>query len=176
MFKKVLTGLGLAALLALAACARPQAPAAPAPSPPVYHPAPPAQVDPHQDYEQSYEENTGPEYPAGHLPIRTPEEYLAANENADIIIGEEGAFYAQAASVPWIGRQLDLADASPLATVQRSGVSERFEKWDATALPEGTKLLRHNQEPDVLVVEVEGEWVPYLRFVGGSEQADSQQT
>ena len=159
MLKKVIVCLCFAAMLTLSACGQTQQTPPPPPqvaTPPEYGTeTPPGEAD-IPDYSEE----------VGYSPIHTPEAYLAANDAADIIVGEEGAFYAEATKVPWIGQQLDLTDTVHAASIKRSGVTEGFQAWDATRLPLGAEVLRHNQEPDILVVEVEGELIPYLRFQG----------
>ena len=164
MFKKALICLCLAGMMVLTACGGGQTP-----EPPPTLPSSEVPIEPDEITEASPEENGETAQPAlegEHQPIRTPEDYIAANENADIIIGENGSFYAEATRVPWIAQQLDLTDATSIATVGRSGVTEGFQAWDATVLPEGTEIMRHNQEAGVLIVEKDGERIPYLSYVG----------
>lgn len=149
--------LCVALLIALTACGTGgQAPPAPAPQPP------PAEVsDPAPENEET--EDLQEEY----TPIESPEQYLASFPDADIIIGADGYFYPDATRVSWVN-ELDLSDATQVATVQRSGVTGDFQVWDATVLPEGTEIMRHNVEETVLVVEIDGELRPYLRYAAHS--------
>ena len=158
MSKKAIVCLCFAAMLTLSACGQTNTPP----------PAPQVPDQPEYATEIPPGEADVPDYTAEDefSPIHTPEDYLAVNDTADIIIGEAGAFYAEATKVPWIDQRLDLTDTAHAASIQRSGVAEGFQAWDATKLPAGAEVLRHNQEPDVLVVEVEGQLVPYLRFKG----------
>ncbi|MCL2579996.1 MAG: hypothetical protein FWE32_08205 [Oscillospiraceae bacterium] len=162
MKKKIMIALCLTALLSLAACGSEQTPVAP------IAPVTPAAEENDTEYGYGQESENPPAVAEQAGPVRTPEDYIAVNHPADIIIGEEGAFYAQASHVSWIEERLDLADAGPFGAVKRSGVTEDFQSWDATALPEGTQLLRHNQEPDLLIAEMDGQKIPYLRFNTGS--------
>lgn len=95
--------------------------------------------------------------------------YLASFPDADLIIGDDGYFYPEATRVPWIEQHLDLSDATEVATVGRSGITEGFVAWDATVLPQGAVIMRHNVEDGVLVVEVDGQLRPYLRYMAGGQ-------
>ena len=41
-----------------------------------------------------------------------------------------------------------------------------FEDWDATVLPEGTKIYE-TDDAQIMLAECEGEFVPYLKYVEG---------
>jgi len=101
-------------------------------------------------------------------PITSPEQYLLTFPEADIIIGEGGNFFVEATRVPWVMSSLDFADATAVGKVQRSGIREAFQVWDATVLPEGTEIMRHNNEGNVMIARVEGQPLPYLRYVAHS--------
>lgn len=108
------------------------------------------------------EDGTGPELE----PITTPEAYCAAFDDADLIVADDGEFYVEATRVNWV-TELDLQDSTPVASVARSGVTAGFRAWDATTLPEGAAISRHNGEPAVLVAERDGAFVPYLQYTAG---------
>ena len=109
----------------------------------------------------------------GQAPALSPadsaaQDYIGQFPDADLIIGDDGYFYPEATRVAWVSQNLDLSDATVVATVGRSGVTAGFQAWDATVLPQGTQIKRHNVEDAVLVVEVDGELRPYLRYVAHS--------
>ena len=41
-----------------------------------------------------------------------------------------------------------------------------FEDWDATVLPEGTKIYE-TDDAQIMLAECEGEFVPYQKYVEG---------
>ena len=99
------------------------------------------------------------------VPITSPEQYLQVFPEADIIIGEEDSFFVEATRVPWIMHSLDFTDTTAVGKVKRSGIREHFRAWDATVLTEGTEIMRHNNEGNVMIAKVEGKPLPYLRYV-----------
>ncbi|MCL2856359.1 MAG: hypothetical protein FWE19_01355 [Oscillospiraceae bacterium] len=106
--------------------------------------------------------------PAGYQEVPTitsPEQYLLNYPEADIIIGEGGTFFVESTRVPWVMNSLDLTDATAAGEVQRSGIQEAFRPWDATILPEGTEIMRHNGENNVMVARVNGLGRPYLKYM-----------
>ena len=60
--------------------------------------------------------------------------------------------------------EMDFTNATLIGEIQRSGVTVNLQDWDAVSLPSGTNILRHNENPDIMIAQVDGQNIPYLFF------------
>ena len=94
----------------------------------------------------------------------SPETLYSSDNDIDMFI-YEGAAYVNALDVSWVG-ELSLAKGEKLGTISRSGVTDNFQDWDATTLPEGTAVYKSG-ESEVLLVQTEDVLLPYLKYAEG---------
>ena len=86
--------------------------------------------------------------------LPTPENLYLNDSAIDMFVYEDTAF-VNAEDVDWVTEQ-DLT----------AGELGDFEDWDATVLPEGTKIYE-TDDAQIMLAECEGEFVPYLKYVEG---------
>ena len=94
----------------------------------------------------------------------SPETLYASDNDIDMFI-YEGTAYVNALDVDWVG-ELSLAKGEKLGTISRSDVTDDFQDWDATILPEGTAVYKSG-ESQVLLAETEDALIPYLKYAEG---------
>ena len=94
----------------------------------------------------------------------SPEALYSADPDIDLFV-YEGTAYVNALDADWVG-ELPLDKGKELGKVARSGISDDFQDWDATVLPEGT-VIYTSDESQVLLAETEEAVIPYLKYVEG---------
>jgi hypothetical protein len=94
----------------------------------------------------------------------SPEALYSADPDIDLFVYEDTA-YVNALDVDWAG-ELPLDKGEALGKVTRSGITDDFQDWDATVLPEGT-VIYTSVESQVLLAETEEAVIPYLKYVEG---------
>lgn len=94
----------------------------------------------------------------------SPEELYSADPDIDLFV-YEGTAYVNALDVDWVG-EFPLDKGKALGKVTRSGITDDFQDWDATVLPEGT-VIYTSDESQVLLAETEEAVIPYLKYVEG---------
>lgn len=94
----------------------------------------------------------------------SPEALCSADPDIDLFV-YEGTAYVNALDADWVG-ELPLDKGKELGKVARSGISDDFQDWDATVLPEGT-VIYTSDESQVLLAETEEAVIPYLKYVEG---------
>lgn len=94
----------------------------------------------------------------------SPEKLYSADPDIDLFVYEDTA-YVNALDVDWAG-ELPLDKGEALGKVTRSGITDDFQDWDATVLPEGT-VIYTSVESQVLLAETEEAVIPYLKYVEG---------
>ena len=90
--------------------------------------------------------------------LPTPENLYSNDSAIDMFVYEDTAF-VNAEDVDWVTEQ-DLTAGELAGTIEETDADGDFEDWDATVLPEGTKIY-------IMLAECEGEFVPYLKYVEG---------
>lgn len=94
----------------------------------------------------------------------SPEALCSADSDIDLFV-YEGTAYVNALDVDWVG-ELPLDKGEALGKVNRSGVTDDFQDWDATVLPEGT-VIYTSDESQVLLAETDEALIPYLKYAEG---------
>ena len=65
-----------------------------------------------------------------------------------------------------VSPEQDLTAGELVGRIEETGADGDFEDWDATVLPEGTKIYE-TDDAQIMLAECEGEFVPYLKYVEG---------
>ena len=65
-----------------------------------------------------------------------------------------------------VSPEQDLTAGELVGTIEETDADGDFEDWDATVLPEGTKIYE-TDDAQIMLAECEGEFVPYLKYVEG---------
>ena len=94
----------------------------------------------------------------------SPEALYSADRDIDLFVYEDTA-YVNALDVDWVG-ELSLAKGEALGEIGRSGITDDFQEWDATVLPEGT-VIYESGESQVLLAETEEALISYLKYTEG---------
>lgn len=94
----------------------------------------------------------------------SPESLYSSDRDIDLFVYEDTA-YVNALDIDWVG-ELSLAKGKVLGEICRSGVTDDFQEWDATVLPEGT-VIYESGESQVLLAETGDELIPYLKYAEG---------
>lgn len=96
--------------------------------------------------------------------LPTPETLYLNDSAIDMFVYEDTAF-VNAEDVDWVTEQ-DLTAGELVGTIEETDADGDFEDWDATVLPEGTKIYE-TDDAQIMLAECEGEFVPYLKYVEG---------
>ena len=65
-----------------------------------------------------------------------------------------------------VSPEQDLTAGELVGRIEETDADGDFEDWDATVLPEGTKIYE-TDDAQIMLAECEGEFVPYLKYVEG---------
>ncbi|MCL2578682.1 MAG: class B sortase [Oscillospiraceae bacterium] len=82
--------------------------------------------------------------------------------NDVVFYGGRAYFTTRLPSMPEMG--MDLANATLIGEIGRNGIVVNPQDLDAVILPVGTRVLRHNENPDVLIAQLDGQNIPYRFF------------
>jgi hypothetical protein len=96
----------------------------------------------------------------------TPQEILNENPDADIFLYRD-AVAINAEDIEWV-KNLKLTNGEMIGEiVYKYSKGEKFKQGMATKLPLGSKVYRTKERGEVLLVEVEGEYIRYLLALEG---------
>ena len=94
----------------------------------------------------------------------TPEQVYSNDNNVDMFVYED-IVYINAADIDWVKNEtFDKSDM--IGKISESGITSDFENWDATVLPVGTEIYE-SDDPEILLADLEGQIIPYLKYVEG---------
>jgi hypothetical protein len=93
-----------------------------------------------------------------------PENIIKSNPEADIII-YQGNAWMKAAEDSWI-MDLKLTPDKQIGVINKSGVINDLQDWNATILPEGTLVYKCIERNDMFLVKIGEEYIPYYLLVG----------
>ncbi len=101
---------------------------------------------------------------AGSPELPTPESLYAQDSSIDLFVYEDTA-YVNYADADW-GQEKTFEKGEPVGEIKDSGVTEDFQDWDSTVLPEET-VIYESDDDTILLAECDGELIPYLKWVEG---------
>lgn len=93
----------------------------------------------------------------------TPECLVSQNAEIDLVV-IDGTAYARGDVIP-DAEDSELGDE--IGTVERTGVTDDFQDWDATALPVGTEVYSDPSSKTDVIVQTDDGYVQYLKMVEG---------
>ena len=93
----------------------------------------------------------------------TPECLVSQNAEIDLVVIDKTA-YARGDIIPDV-KDSELGDQ--IGTVDRTGVTDDFQDWDATALPVGTEIYSSPSSTTEVIVRTDDGYVQYLKMVEG---------
>ena len=96
--------------------------------------------------------------------LPTPENLYEQDSSIDLLVYEDTA-YVNSADTDWV-QEKTFEKGEPVGEIKDSGVTEDFQDWDSTVLPEGT-MIYESDDDTILLAECDGELVPYLKWVEG---------
>ena len=99
--------------------------------------------------------------------LPTPENLYLNDSAIDMFVYEDTAF-VNAEDVDWVTEQ-DLTAGELAGTIEETDADGDFEDWDATVLPEGTKIYE-TDDAQIMLAECEGEYAMI-----SSEEIESEQ-
>ena len=101
---------------------------------------------------------------SGSPELPTPENLYAQDSSIDLFVYEDTA-YVNYADADWV-QEKTFEKGEPVGEIKDSGVTEDFQDWDSTVLPEGT-VIYESDDDTILLAECDGELIPYLKWVEG---------
>lgn len=101
---------------------------------------------------------------AGSPELPTPENLYAQDSSIDLFVYEDTA-YVNSTDTDWV-QEKTFEKGEPVGEIKDSGVTEDFQDWDSTVLPEGT-MIYESDDDTILLAECDGELIPYLKWVEG---------
>lgn len=87
------------------------------------------------------------------------------NSSIDLLVYQNTSF-VKADEIEWI-TQLQLTPNNLLGSIQRNKIKKNFSNFDATKLEIGTKIYSTLERDDILLVLVNGEYIPYVNYIEG---------
>nr|WP_300005154.1 hypothetical protein [Tissierella sp.] len=88
------------------------------------------------------------------------------NKNSDIdMFVYEDTVFENVSEIDWV-KELELTKGNLLGTIKETAVSKDFKDWDATILEIGSNIYKTDRA-DILLVEINGLMIPYLKIVEG---------
>lgn len=96
--------------------------------------------------------------------LPTPENLYEQDSSIDLLVYEDTA-YVNSADTDWV-QEKTFEKGEPVGEIKDSGVTEDFQDWDSTVLPEGT-MIYESDDDTILLAECDGELIPYLKWVEG---------
>ena len=96
--------------------------------------------------------------------LPTPENLYEQDSSIDLLVYEDTA-YVNYADADWV-QEKTFEKGEPVGEIKDSGVTEDFQDWDSTVLPEGT-MIYESDDDTILLAECDGELIPYLKWVEG---------
>ena len=96
--------------------------------------------------------------------LPTPENLYEQDSSIDLLVYEDTA-YVYSADTDWV-QEKTFEKGEPVGEIKDSGVTEDFQDWDSTVLPEGT-MIYESDDDTILLAECDGELIPYLKWVEG---------
>lgn len=94
-----------------------------------------------------------------------PASLYRRNHAVDLFVYKDTA-YVCASDIHWV-QELTLTPDELLGEIQRSGVTKRFQDFDATQLPEQTQIYTTKERGELMLASVDGQYIPYLQYVEG---------
>ena len=88
---------------------------------------------------------------------------MSQNAEIDLVVIDKTA-YARGDIIPDV-KDSELGDQ--IGTVERTGVTDDFQDWDATALPVGTEIYSSPSSTTEVIVRTDDGYVQYLKMVEG---------
>ena len=95
----------------------------------------------------------------------SPDTLYRQNRDIDLFVYEDAA-YVRASDIQWV-QELTLTPDALLGDIQRTDVTKGFQDFDATQLPEETQIYSTKERGELLLAAVDGQYIPYLRYVEG---------
>lgn len=95
----------------------------------------------------------------------SPEFILKSNPNADFFIMDE-TVYISAENIDWI-KEVEFKEGKLLGKINKSEVKRDFEDFNATILSANTEIYELDGRKDIVLVKVNGQYMPYLKYVEG---------
>lgn len=83
----------------------------------------------------------------------------------DLFVYQNTAF-VKADQIEWI-LQLQLTPNNLLGSIQRNNIKKNFSNFDATILEVGTKIYSTLERDDIVLLLVNGEYIPYFNYIEG---------
>lgn len=83
----------------------------------------------------------------------------------DLFVYQNTAF-VKADQIEWI-LQLQLTPNNLLGSIQRNNIKKNFSNFDATILEVGTKIYSTLERDDIVLILVNGEYIPYFNYIEG---------
>ena len=96
--------------------------------------------------------------------LPTPENLYEQDSSIDLLVYEDTA-YVNSADTDWV-QEKTFEKGERIGEIKDSGVTEDFQDWDSTVLPEGT-MIYESDDDTILLAECDGELIPYLKWVEG---------
>ena len=96
--------------------------------------------------------------------LPTPENLYEQDSSIDLLVYEDTA-YVYSADTDWV-QEKTFEKGERIGEIKDSGVTEEFQDWDSTVLPEGT-VIYESDDDTLLLAECDGELIPYLKWVEG---------
>lgn len=93
-----------------------------------------------------------------------PENLYAQNNDIDMFVYEDTA-YVNSKDTDWVQKK-EFEQGERIGEIKRREITEDFQDWDSTVLPEGT-VVYQSDDPTILLADWEGELIPYLKYVEG---------
>lgn len=93
-------------------------------------------------------------------------ESLYENDNSIDLLVYQNTTFVKADEIDWI-LPLQLNPNTLLGSIQRNNINKNFSDFDATKLEIGTKIYSALERNDILLVLVNGEYIPYFNYIEG---------
>lgn len=95
----------------------------------------------------------------------SPETLLKDKPDADFFI-MNSTIYVNALDIEWI-KEIPLNEGIVLGKINNTGVKNNFKDWDATKLDIGTVIYELEGRKDIVLINIDGKYIPYLKYVEG---------
>ncbi len=94
-----------------------------------------------------------------------PDSILKEDSNADFFIINSIVFI-NAENIDWI-EKIELRKGDLLGKITKTNVKSNFKNWNATQLKKGTLIYQVIEQDNIVLVELENKFIPYLKYVEG---------
>lgn len=95
----------------------------------------------------------------------SPETLLKDEPDADFFI-MNSIIYVNAIDVEWV-KEIPLKEGKFLGRINNTGVKSNFKDWDATKLDIGTEIYELATRNNIVIIKIDNNYMPYLKYVEG---------